>query len=480
MKALPVSLPNFPLRKPLIWLIAIWTLCVLQSLLVASRAPWLALALPAAVIAGRLLWVHMGYIPALIVGSAFLVPFELDIGTTSRLNAVIILTSIAVGVLLVRVVLEGKLWTLANRVTLPLYGLAVTGLVSFCAGLFRTSGSSQFASAPLRGQVAGLALFLLSIGAMLLALHPEVSEHHRRVLTVVFLLLGGLFLLRFVVPGVSSATDAVVPQETVKGVFRTWLVVLALGQCFWNRDLSRYWRLACGGIVVVSLWSSLTFNLAWATGWLPPLVGVMAVIWISSPRWGVVLTVAALLLAGLYWEDLLALIMVGDQSYSLLTRWEALKIVSDLVLRYPLLGLGMANYYYEVAFSPILGWFVPFSSHNNYVDIAAQTGLLGLLFLFWFSLEFLRMIWRARHRIGSGFSRAFLFACWGGWIGCLSAAALADWLIPFVYNVGVAGFRASVLSWLFAGAAIATAGSLQEPSPHPKEEKPSRAAARGI
>ncbi len=74
MKALPVSFRNFARREPVIWLIAIWAACVLQSLLVASREPLLALALPAMVIVGALLWVHMSYVPALIVGSAFLIP----------------------------------------------------------------------------------------------------------------------------------------------------------------------------------------------------------------------------------------------------------------------------------------------------------------------------------------------------------------------------------------------------------------------
>jgi hypothetical protein len=32
---------------------------------------------------------------------------------------------------------------------------------------------------------------------------------------------------------------------------------------------------------------------------------------------------------------------------------------------------------------------------------------------------------------------------------------LADWLLPFVYNIGLKGFRSSLLFWLFLGLAIA-------------------------
>jgi hypothetical protein len=28
---------------------------------------------------------------------------------------------------------------------------------------------------------------------------------------------------------------------------------------------------------------------------------------------------------------------------------------------------------------------------------------------------------------------------------------LGDWIIPFVYNIGMTGFRASVFAWLFMG-----------------------------
>ena len=32
---------------------------------------------------------------------------------------------------------------------------------------------------------------------------------------------------------------------------------------------------------------------------------------------------------------------------------------------------------------------------------------------------------------------------------------LADWILPFVYNIGFPGFQASVLVWLFLGGLVA-------------------------
>jgi hypothetical protein len=36
----------------------------------------------------------------------------------------------------------------------------------------------------------------------------------------------------------------------------------------------------------------------------------------------------------------------------------------------------------------------------------------------------------------------------------LVAGMLGDWVIPFVYNVGLSGFRASVLGWIFLGGLV--------------------------
>lgn len=51
----------------------------------------------------------------------------------------------------------------------------------------------------------------------------------------------------------------------------------------------------------------------------------------------------------------------------------------------------------------------------------------------------------------SGLEQAYVNACLAGLAGSLAAAMLGDWFLPFVYNIGIAGFRASVLGWLFLG-----------------------------
>ena len=98
-----------------------------------------------------------------------------------------------------------------------------------------------------------------------------------------------------------------------------------------------------------------------------------------------------------------------------------------------------------------MGWHVKFNSHSNFVDILAQTGLAGLALFLWFAWEMARLAWRLTGAPLRGFSRGYAFGALGGLAGTLAAACLGDWVIPFVYNVGVDGFRSSCLGWIFLG-----------------------------
>jgi O-antigen ligase len=151
------------------------------------------------------------------------------------------------------------------------------------------------------------------------------------------------------------------------------------------------------------------------------------------------------------YQEVVDMVMVGDQEWSLVTRVEGWRITAEIVKASPVLGLGPSNYYHYTPAHPIMGYYVNFSSHNQYVDLVAQTGLLGLGCFLWFVWEVGRLGWRLRARAPDGFARAYAIGALGGLVGTLAAGVLADWLLPFVYNIGLAGFRASVLAWMLLG-----------------------------
>jgi hypothetical protein len=126
-----------------------------------------------------------------------------------------------------------------------------------------------------------------------------------------------------------------------------------------------------------------------------------------------------------------------------------------LVERSPIVGTGLANYYYYTENFPLLGWYVRFIAHNNYQDLLVQTGFVGVLAFAWFSFEAVVMLLRLIPRVPAGFPHAYVVGTLGGLVGSLGAGMLGDWIIPFYYNAGILGFRSSLLMWVFLGGALA-------------------------
>ena len=206
---------------------------------------------------------------------------------------------------------------------------------------------------------------------------------------------------------------------------------------------------------MATLYIGLFPGRSWSSGWIPPLVAVLVTVWVARPRLAFLAMPVAAIGAILQYEKLVRLVMIGDNQYSLITRLEAWRIVLEIVKVNPILGLGPANYHWYTPLFPILGWSVQFNSHSQYVDLIAQTGLLGLAFFLWFFWAVGKLGWRLREQVPIGFARAFVYGSLGGLAGTLVAGALGDWILPFFYNVTLKGFRSSVLGWLFLGGLVA-------------------------
>jgi hypothetical protein len=154
----------------------------------------------------------------------------------------------------------------------------------------------------------------------------------------------------------------------------------------------------------------------------------------------------------------------ADQQYSVKTRVAAAEVLWQVAEANPLTGLGPANYYHYTSLYPVLGWYVPFSSHNNYIDVFLQIGLCGSVCLLWFWAELGIIAWKLRHRAPEGFPKAYVYGALGGLAGTLVAGVLGDWFLPFVYNVGLLGFGSSILAWVFLGGLVALEQSMSPSS----------------
>jgi O-antigen ligase len=269
-----------------------------------------------------------------------------------------------------------------------------------------------------------------------------------------FLCLAGLYTAASTVPELRWLTDHFT-HRVWGSVACVWALALAAAQGAFNRDLGVAWRLALVAMVAAALANAMGPNRAWLAGWLPALAGIGVIAVRARPRAALATALAVAVIVLWQLDRLLGLVAIGDNPYSLATRFDAALIVLRIAALRPLIGVGPANYYPATAAYEIRGHPVTFSSHNNYLDILAQTGMIGLLlFLAVFALA-LRRAWRLAAVAPPGFQRAFALGALGGLTGTLAAALLGDWVIPFVYNQTLMQLPSSTFAWIFLGAVLA-------------------------
>lgn len=401
---------------------------------------------------------HLGL--TVLLALAVLLPMEVvtgsvtDTGPGGTITACFLFAAVLCAAWTLRLIVGRRSAVLApSRAVVASLAFMSAATLSFVIGQFPWF---RAAGAPMRAQVGGLGLFLLSGGLFLLVGHETRSLSQLKRLTWLFLGLGAVALVMMLVPGteVSVGRMRLTTHGSVGSLFFAWIVAMAAGQAIWNRDLSPWRRWLVAGVAATALARGLFVTFSWASGWLPPLVALGTLLLLRLPRTTIGAAMLLSVPALVSMERLWATVMKGE-SYSWMTRVEALRVMQHIIERNPLLGFGPANYHYYTPLFPILGFNIRFNSHNNYVDLLAQTGLIGLLAFSWLSFEVLRLGVRLFARLPDGFGRGYAAGTIGGLASSLVAGLLADWIVPFVYNIGIQGFRSSLLFWLFLGGLLA-------------------------
>jgi hypothetical protein len=416
-----------------------------------------------AAIAVIALWPPVG-LAVLILGSPF-VPIAVGTGTNSDLNFPTLVVPLLALLWLLRLPRRGQLRRFVSRPFPVLVAFLAVATVSLCLAnhppwtfafaVYDQPWYEQAQTAPLAAQLGQLALFALSACTFLLVADQVRSTRWLQGLTWLFLSIAGVVVADRLVPEVHRAAQGLFLGGADGSLFWTWLVSLAIAQAAFNRRLPPGLRIALAALVLATLYTGLTEGRDWLAGWIPPLIAAITCLWIGAPRIALSATLAGAAIASLELPRVVTLLVSGDNPYSLKTRIEAWRILFKLILANPVLGLGPANYYHDTILLPILGYNVRFSSHNNLVDIIAQTGALGFALFLWFLWQVGRLGWRLKDRVPPGFERAYVYGALGGLVGTFSACMLGDWFLPFVYNVGLKGFRASMLGWFFLGGLVA-------------------------
>jgi O-antigen ligase len=303
--------------------------------------------------------------------------------------------------------------------------------------------------APLTAQAGGFAIFLFSLGGMLATAHLIKELKWLKIIIWVFIGLGELYMFGRLL---HLPIDRIYNWAFVAGsMFWTWLVTLAFAQAFFNTNLTKSVRVLLYGVVLNTLFVAYVWGNEWKSGWVPPLVAIVIMVGLKYKRL-VILSVPFALTIVVY----LAFKLIFEDAYSWGTRVDAWQIIFEISKVSPLFGMGFANYYWYTPLSPIRGYAVSFNSHSQYIDLIAQVGILGLLSFLWVFFEVGRLSWNLSHSgLADGFAKAYARGIFAGVIATLMGAFLGDWVLPFVYNVGFHGFRASILPWIFFGGLLA-------------------------
>ncbi|MEW5868447.1 MAG: O-antigen ligase family protein [Chloroflexota bacterium] len=399
----------------------------------------------------------------LLIAAGPLVHFEIGTGTESRLNATMLILVFLVGVwVLDMLVIKRQLGLVYSPPLAPLTGLGIIAILSFFIGQLTLVPLANPAS--LASQLGGVALYLFAIAAFVWTYHQVKEIHWLQRATWIFLALGAVYILGQLKLPLLNYVSRFFHIGSIGSLFWVWLVALSFSQALFNSRLGIKWRLANGALAAAALYIGLFPSRSWASGWMPPLIAVIAILFVALPRLRWLLLGAAVFVFVQYSQSILNYLNSGVESYSYSTRIEAWRVLADLIRINPLTGLGPSNYYFYVKLYALRGYYVSFNSHNQYVDLVAQTGLLGLFFFLWFAWRTWRLGWKLIDKAPPGFARAYVFGALGGLAGTLAAGMLGDWVIPFVYNIGFRGFRASVLGWIFLGGLAALDLILKQPA----------------
>lgn len=395
-------------------------------------------------------WPSLG--PVGLIVASLTIPFGIGTGTDSEINVAIIGVVALFGLWVLDVLLRRDARLTPWRLYVPLFALPVVATLAFAFGY---KPEIPFADvAPLRAQVGGLAIFWISPVALVVVGRQVRGSRWLHALTWVYVVLGGVYIgARLAHISIVTAT-VFQPGVTNGSLFYVWLVALSFSQAAFNEMLRIPFRLGCAAIAASALYLGFFQVRDWNSGWVPPLVAVGIAILIARPRVGgpvAILSAAGLVLNS---EAVRGLLLNDYKQYDILTREAAWTTLIPLIKINPILGLGPANYYWYTPLFTILGWNVRFNSHEQYMDLILQTGILGLVCFVWLVAEVWQLGFSLRSRVRPGFPQAYVYGALGGLAATVVAGFLGDWFLPFVYNIGFVGFRASVLGWIFLGGLI--------------------------
>lgn len=406
-------------------------------------------------------WPELGLLA--VAPAAFVVHQEFGTGSAVALNPVTLLVPVLLGLWILDMLRRKDVRLLPSRTNRPLIFFLLAGLLSLLIGNALWDPAVPRSRSFIIVQLAQWSIFAFSAGAFWLTGNRIRSEQWLRRLTFSYLLVAGGIAIAFVLTGGQVMSGwRLATLALIRAPFWLLLAAVAGGQLAFNRNLSVLWRLFLLACLAAVVSYAFFYMQEAASNWVSLVAAAGALAWLRLPRlrWPVVVVVLLLASSG-FLTSFVYNFAGGDDEWeeSGGSRLALIGRVVEVTMRNPITGLGPAAYRPYAAMKPLqygkAFWLTPqINSHNNYVDLFSHVGVVGLLFFFWFATEVTFVGLRLQTHFGEGFAAGYAAAMVAAWAGSLILMLFADWMLPFVYNIGFSGFQASLPVWLLLGGLV--------------------------
>ena len=378
----------------------------------------------------------------ILLGGMF-IPFAGPGGVNASVLGILLLIGIWVMDMLV---VKREFKFLYSRPIRPILYFMAISVVAFVVGQIAWFPFAN--QAPLQAQIGGFVIYLML--PLVTLITPNLIKDMFWVKLVFWVFIGFSMIYVLARTLELSIGDLIFTHGYVaNSMLWTWMSALLVSQIIYNHELGWRMRGMLMAFVALVFYVAMVQQNDWKSGWVPAAVAAATLVALRFKKLTIV-TVPFVLAVGTY----LAQDLISTDEYSWGTRVDAWLVVLGISKVSPLIGLGFANYYWYAKVFTIRGYHIKFNSHSQFVDLVAQTGILGLLCFFWILYEIGRLSWDLSLRLEDGFARGYAYGVLAGVAGSLMAAFLVDWVLPFTYNIGMDGVRASILPWIFFGGLI--------------------------
>ena len=390
---------------------------------------------------------------------ALAVPVDVPTGTETRLPAVWVMTLLLICIWLATMLVRGRFQFAPTWLNWPFAVFAAVATLSLVWGIIWRDPVLIDSQKFIFVQIVSLLTIIISPAAALLVGNFVQTEGRLRVIVVCFLVCGALMTITQLLH---------IPQHVLsdRGLWGTWTVLPAYGLLICLPKLRWRWRGLLVVLIVANLYLSVVVNGDWVSGWVPTIIAIVAATFLRSFKAFIVLMIvgAITVYCTLGFFNQVATDNVNDGS---LERIDIAEQSWRVISQHWLLGTGPAGYaiYYMTYYRDTAR-----STHNNYLDILAQFGFVGMSVWLWLATAVVAEGWHTLRRAPPGLLRALAIIATAGWVGAQASMFLGDWVLPFAYNQGNGGFRYTVYTWLFVGVLISIRRML--PAPQVAAQRP--------